>query len=87
MEGKTKALQVLAMFTGITGLTVDDLIDAKSETELAIKVSENIRKEHEVMCHAGKDGDCNWNACPQLLEGEPERSGRHCPLDTFEEES
>jgi hypothetical protein len=32
-------------------------------------------------CHAGRDGECNWKGCPQLRDGEPEKSGRHCPLD------
>lgn len=32
-------------------------------------------------CHAGRDGECNDRRCPQLKEGEPEKSGRHCPLD------
>lgn len=33
-------------------------------------------------CHAGSDGECNWSKCPQIKDGEPEKSGRHCPLDT-----
>lgn len=33
-------------------------------------------------CAAGRDGDCIHAQCPQLRDGEPERSGRHCPLDT-----
>jgi len=37
-------------------------------------------------CHAGKDGDCNWKDCPQNREGEPERTGRHCPYDFDDEE-
>lgn len=32
-------------------------------------------------CHAQMDGDCEWIDCPQLRDGEPERSRRHCPLD------
>jgi len=32
-------------------------------------------------CHAGSDGDCSWAECPQLRDGEPIKSGRHCPLD------
>lgn len=32
-------------------------------------------------CHAAADGDCIWPGCPQLRDGEPERSGRHCPYD------
>ena len=34
-----------------------------------------------VRCHAARDGECSWGACPQNHEGEPARSGRHCPYD------
>jgi hypothetical protein len=54
-DGKAGAAQVLAMFTGITGLTVDDLLEAKSEEELCIKTSEFIRKEHEETNHHDSD--------------------------------
>ena len=37
-------------------------------------------------CHANRDGECDHKNCPQLRDGEPEKSGRHCPLDTWEEE-
>lgn len=33
-------------------------------------------------CHAGRDGDCGWKDCPQIRDGEPHKTGRHCPLDT-----
>ena len=33
-------------------------------------------------CHAGSDGDCEWKDCPQLRDGEPKATGRHCPIDT-----
>ena len=32
-------------------------------------------------CHAGKDGDCCWEKCPQIRDDEPKKTGRHCPLD------
>jgi hypothetical protein len=32
-------------------------------------------------CHSEEDGDCFWERCPQLRDGEPQKSGRHCPLD------
>jgi hypothetical protein len=32
-------------------------------------------------CHAGKDGECVHQDCPQERDGEPASSGRHCPLD------
>jgi protein gp37 len=34
-------------------------------------------------CHANRDGDCRAKSCPQLRDGEPLRSGRHCPIDTW----
>lgn len=32
-------------------------------------------------CMADCDGDCTWEGCPQLRDGEPLRTGRHCPRD------
>jgi len=32
-------------------------------------------------CAADRDGDCVHAECPQLRDGEPKKSGRHCPLD------
>lgn len=32
-------------------------------------------------CKSGKDGDCNAADCPQERDGEPAKTGRHCPLD------
>lgn len=32
-------------------------------------------------CHAAQDGECSWQHCPQNRDGEPEATGRHCPLD------
>jgi hypothetical protein len=37
-------------------------------------------------CHAGSDGECSWKECPQLRDGEPDKSGRHCPLDVREDD-
>lgn len=36
--------------------------------------------EHD-HCHADSDGDCNYPDCPQIKDGEPQKTGRHCPLD------
>jgi hypothetical protein len=38
------------------------------------------------LCHSSNDGECTWRECPQRKDGEPEKTGRHCPLDTHEEE-
>ena len=38
-------------------------------------------------CYAQhNDGDCYWEKCPQLRDGEPKATGRHCPRDTGEDE-
>jgi hypothetical protein len=35
----------------------------------------------EPYCHASRgDGECTWAGCPQMRDGEPLHSGRHCPL-------
>jgi hypothetical protein len=40
-----------------------------------------LRSDGESRCRSDSDGDCDWPGCPQLRDGEPTRSGRHCPLD------
>jgi hypothetical protein len=37
-------------------------------------------------CAADRDGDCVHEQCPQLRDGEPAKSRRHCPLDTRDED-
>jgi hypothetical protein len=39
-------------------------------------------KKELARCHADRDGECVHKDCPQLRDGEPKKSGRHCPLDT-----
>lgn len=34
-----------------------------------------------IHCRASSDGECNASHCPQLIENEPYKSGRHCPID------
>ncbi len=34
-------------------------------------------------CRAGNDGDCIWEDCPQLRDGEPVATGRSCPLEPW----
>lgn len=41
------------------------------------------RYEDRERCHADRDGDCSHENCPQLRDNEPSTSGRHCPLDTW----
>lgn len=37
-------------------------------------------------CMAGMDGECNGKGCPQNKDGEPEKSGRFCPLPGHKED-
>lgn len=37
-------------------------------------------------CRGGRDGECQWWLCPQIQAGEPQKSGRHCPLDVQEDD-
>ncbi|MGF6963014.1 hypothetical protein OKW43_000019 [Paraburkholderia sp. WC7.3g] len=37
-------------------------------------------------CHAARDGECSWAHCPQIRDGEPVKSGRHCPHDKHDED-
>ncbi len=37
-------------------------------------------------CHAAEDGDCIWKDCPQNRDGEPYKTGRHCPIDNPDDE-
>jgi hypothetical protein len=46
-----------------------------------IRAMRDVAGESRNRCHAGQDGDCSWTQCPQSRDNEPERSGRHCPLD------
>lgn len=36
-------------------------------------------------CQSQRDGDCEWASCPQIKDGEPSKTGRHCPLDLHDD--
>lgn len=38
------------------------------------------------ICHAARDGDCDWANCPQNRDGEPGKTGRSCPLIWLDED-
>ena len=45
-----------------------------------------IAKEKELTrCASNRDGECSHKDCPQNRDGEPLKSGRHCPLDNWEQ--
>ncbi|CNI96182.1 hypothetical protein [Yersinia intermedia] len=37
-------------------------------------------------CAAGRDGECHHKGCPQLRDNEPMATGRHCPIDNWDDE-
>jgi hypothetical protein len=37
-------------------------------------------------CAASRDGECAHAQCPQLRDGEPAKTGRHCPIDNCGED-
>ena len=39
-----------------------------------------------IYCRGSSDGDCFWADCPQIRDGEPHKTGRHCPIDTRDED-
>jgi hypothetical protein len=41
----------------------------------------NLAGRYKTRCHADGDDYCDWKSCPQLRDGEPAKSGRHCPID------
>ena len=43
-------------------------------------------KKPLVRCAASRDGDCTHPECPQLRDNEPHATGRHCPIDTSDED-
>lgn len=51
--------------------------------ELEPTISKHPRKH----CGADRDGECSALNCPQIQDGEPEKSGRHCPVDNWTNEA
>lgn len=58
------------------------VVSVRSVKEEPVVVVEHKPLTH---CASGQDGDCIHPDCPQLRDGEPVKSGRHCPIDTREE--
>lgn len=49
--------------------------------DVIAKVKELVEIVPLTRCQADSDGDCSHDKCPQLRDGEPRATGRHCPLD------
>lgn len=75
-----------AMATGIRPFHEADVFDALTAKAKGLTDSDppqryDAQRRQMTRCQCGDDGDCTWASCPQLRDGEPKRSGRHCPLD------
>jgi len=57
-----------------------------SACEVAAQQVAEADRAAQARCHADRDGDCSWFGCPQLRDGEPAATGRHCPLDVRDPE-
>lgn len=61
---------------------------SKPEEEQKPEVRYDMQRRMNTGCQADADDDmCTWAGCPQLRDGEPKKSGRHCPLDKEPEEA
>lgn len=63
---------------------VDKFVLAK-QTQTIDVVKQTLPAVTPARCQSGRDGDCNWSACPQLRDNEPAATRRHCPLDDGED--
>lgn len=55
-----------------------------SETEAQVKLMEYCTialGDLASHCRGARDGECSWKHCPQIRDGEPHKTRRHCPLD------
>lgn len=52
------------------------------------EIARQVRKAdpNRLGCQADGDDECEWNFCPQLRDGEPAKTGRHCPKDIREDD-
>lgn len=65
----------------------DSIADLQRDRAAVVAVMGPVAREERPACYAQhNDGDCVWSGCPQLRDGEPKASGRHCPLDGQDEE-
>lgn len=69
-------------------LKVVKLIDRTSSTIDTDVPAENTAQQFESLtrCAAARDGECHHSQCPQLRDNEPHATGRHCPIDNWDDE-
>lgn len=57
---------------------VDATNEAVKSGEICLEC--NAVRTTPTTCQAGSDGECGWCGCPQIRDGEPQASGRSCPI-------
>lgn len=63
------------------------LIEWSPPSEVKLVETALDRRLGTTACHATyDDGYCCWIGCPQIRDGEPKKTGRHCPLDVHDED-
>lgn len=58
----------------------------KIEGDITPIVIEPAPAEPLKRCAAARDGECHHAECPQLRDNEPKATGRHCPIDNWDDE-
>jgi hypothetical protein len=78
---------VINAYQHMIRLSHDNRAKVISELRLGPNGPEQAKVERPLTgCAADRDGECSHSQCPQLRDGEPVRSGRHCPLDSRDED-
>jgi hypothetical protein len=63
----------------------NDRVDAIKAAKRTPADKEGAKPKPLTRCAAARDGDCTHAQCPQLRDGEPRATGRHCPIDADKE--
>ena len=53
-------------------------IESREKTSKLVQIEPPLTR-----CAASRDGECFHAQCPQTKDGEPVKSGRHCPIDNW----
>ncbi|MDN2486404.1 hypothetical protein MML63_12295 [Kosakonia sacchari] len=88
-EGDNHSEDKLAMVdhSGDSNNMVEPVKAATDNTSRQFEsVAVGTKSEGLQRCAASRDGECHHTQCPQLRDNEPATSGRHCPIDNWEDD-
>jgi transcriptional regulator with XRE-family HTH domain len=69
-------LEKMCPLAALLGVSLEMLLHCQGKKPV-FRVYPTVTTAH---CHAGRDGDCIWDKCPQTQDGEPQTTGRNCPF-------